>query len=93
MRKRNSKFTQGLEAFLKKTEDNLSEKKKEKLKAKVENNARAMRNKELKKKELKMIQKPLIEQAFPSLTKKRRNFKSGSKKIISSGFETNRRKH
>jgi hypothetical protein len=93
MKRRKSNFSQALDAFLTKAEDNLSEEKKKKLKAKVENNARAMRNKELKKKEQKMLPKPMIEQAFPTLPKKNRNFKTGSKKIISSGFESNRRKH
>jgi uncharacterized protein YbcI len=86
-------LVQGLENLLSKAESELSEKKKQKLKARVENNARTMRNRELKKQEQKLIKKTMLDQALPILPKKNRKLKAGSTKIISSAFETNRRKH
>jgi len=93
MKRLRSNLVQGLENLLSKAESELSEKKKQKLKAKVEHNARAMRNHELKKQEQKLIKKTMLEQALPILPKKNIKLKAGSTKIISSAFESNRSKH
>jgi hypothetical protein len=78
-----SNLAQGLEKLLSKAESELSEKKKQKLKARVENNARTMRNRELKKQEQKLIKKTMLDQALPILPKKNRKLKEGSPNIIS----------
>lgn len=93
MKRFRSNLVQGLENLLSKAESELSEKKKQKLKARVENNARTMRNRELKKQEQGLIKKTMLDQALPILPKKNRKLKAGPTKIISSAFESNRRKH